>query len=259
MACRFVLRVVFSLALSVFVLSCSDQAPVEPPPEEAALGEEIAINGEIYRRQVAKTTTTQENQTTLISILIPVETSSDGTLIISDTVIIGDRVYTADCNSPSPGVTPTTGDDVGNTRQTATSVSLRYNASSANDPAVVATPDYQITAGDVDFFLIRPTKNVNLGILSAGQTRLYGRLLDSQCRLIVSDTGTISDPNFFLFNGVFAGRTYYVEVRGATSSTSGTYSLGFGTWNPTSSKPVASLVNVEQIREQMRENIAAIR
>ena len=254
MACRFVLRVVFSLALSVFVLSCSDQAPVEPPPEEAALGEEVAINGELYRRVVAKATADQANDVIVIS--IPVSTSG-GNIIIANEITIAGKTYTADCSANDGPSTQS--DDVGNTRSTATSVSLRYNASSANDPAVVATPNYQITAGDVDFFRVRPTKNVNLGVLSAGQTRLYGRLLDSQGRLIVSDIGTISDPNFFLFNGVVAGRTYYVEVRGATSSTRGTYSLGFGTWNPTSGKPVASELNVEEMREEMRENIAAIR
>ena len=44
------------ILVGVVCLSCSSKVPVEPKAEKAALGEQVAINGDLYQRVMAKPT-----------------------------------------------------------------------------------------------------------------------------------------------------------------------------------------------------------
>ena len=248
MACRFALWALSAL----FVLSCSQESPSPTAPPAAAAAEEAAawqtveINGALYRRVAAKPTTTQE--TVLITITIPVETSGDGTLIFSDTVLIGDRVYTADCATTGGGSNPpTTGsDDVGNTQATATSLTVLYPPAGSDDIAYWESPQYRISSSsDVDYFRLRVTKTVFLAVGSLGSIDTKGTLYNASGGVLDRNDDGFSDTdpnnrNFFLFARVTAG-TYYVKVEGYNQAT-GPYRLGISTLNVSNAagKPVAA-------------------
>ena len=248
MVCRFALWALSAL----LVLSCSPQKPTAAQPEasqeEVAPWETVSINGAIYRRVAAKMTETQTD--IIIAIAIPVTVTGNGDLIYSDTVVIGDRVYTANCNAQSPtriGSPSTTGDDVGNTRSQATSLAVNYPPASApaSEMELTLSAPYELTAGDVDYFRIRITRDVDLAVMSLGNTDTVGSLHLSDGTLLESDdngAGSSSDPsnkNFFLLGRVTT-HTYYLRVAGTGSRPTGTYTLGMGTWNIASGKPVAS-------------------
>ena len=103
-----------------FVLSCSQEPPVSSPSsafaEESGPWQTVSINGATYRRVAAKPTETAQADL-LITIPISYETGADGSIRLSDTVQIAGRTYTADCSS-------TGGDDVGDTRATATRLTV---------------------------------------------------------------------------------------------------------------------------------------
>ena len=234
------LRVVFFLTLSVFGLSCAQEKPTAPSSAQkaATLGEFVSINGETYRRQAAKQGETQTDYR--ITITIPVSTQPDGSLVLSNTIEVGGRTYTADCSDAESS--STTSDDVGNTRDTATNLSVRYASSAANDPGYWRSSVYQLGRSDVDYFRLRVTRTVDLGVISYSDIDLKGKLINSQGRILSSnDDGPANEPgdyNFFVVSRVSPG-TYYVEVMGVRGSTTGPYSLGVGTWHPSSGKPVA--------------------
>lgn len=120
---------------------------------------------------------------------------------------------------------------------------MRYADSPADDPGYWGSTVYQLSRGDVDYFRLRVTRTVGLGILSFSDIDLKGKLMtDRGAVLAENDDGPgneAGDFDFFVFAEVTPG-TYYVEVKGARSSTTGPYSLGIGTWHPISGKPVAS-------------------
>ena len=238
-------RLVVLLA-GAFCLSCSSPIPTAQNPEaaqeEVAPWETVSINGATYRRVAAKPTEAQE--TVLISILIPVEVSSDGTLTFSDIVMIGDRVYTADCATSSSS--STSSDDVGNTRATATNLTAMPAESSTKWTFFKSKP-YQLTRGDVDYFRVRLNQRADLGIMSDSPDRsnpvdTAGKLMDSSGRLLAQNNDATQDPPHFVMAlaGTPAG-TYYVEVKGGTSSAAGTYELWTATRIPKAGKPVAEL------------------
>ena len=248
-------RLIAFAAAAVLALSCSSQAPIEPPPSEAAaLGEQIEINGEMYRRQAAKAATTKQNQTALISILIPVETAADGTLIISDTVVIGDRIYTADCaGAPSPA---TQADDVGNTRDTATDLTVPVPTSSS-EGSFWHSPTYHLGPGDVDYFRLRVTVRSDVAIVSGpdGNTLdTYGTLMTSSGRVIhQNDNGEGFEPNFFVWAIGASPGVMYLEVRGATPTTTGSYGLLVGTWLSGAGKQSVGISRERQLAEAFRK------
>ena len=245
-------RLVVFAAVALFCLSCSSSTPTAQSPEaaqeEIAPWETVSINGVPYRRQAAKAVATQTDL--IIAIAIPVTVTSNGDLIFADTIAIGDRVYTANCNTQSPpstGSQPVSGDDVGNTRSTAEPLAVNYPpiGASSSEMELTLSPSYELTAGDVDYFRIRITRDVDLAVMSLGTTDTVGSLHLSDGTLLQRDDDGMrseSEPNnrnFFLLGGV-RNHTYYLKVTGAGLRPTGTYMLATGIWNKASAKPVAS-------------------
>ncbi|MFC1591349.1 PQQ-binding-like beta-propeller repeat protein, partial [Thermodesulfobacteriota bacterium] len=77
--------------------------------------------------------------------------------------------------------------------------------------------------GDNDYFRVQVPGSGNLRIYTTGSTDTYGYLLSSGCAVITSNDDA-TDTNFGISTYVSAG-TYYIRVRGFSSSTTGTYSL----------------------------------
>ena len=229
--------------------SCTSQAPVEPSPSEATLGEKVAINGEMYRRVVAKPTTTQDDA--VITISIPVSTSG-GNIIIADEITIAGKTYTANCG----GSSSSTPDDVGNTFSTATNLTVPVPTSPDNG-SFWRSSMYRLTAGDVDVFRLRVTgsRTIDIAVVSGpaeSTTDTRGQLLTSSGRMLAENDDTDGfGLNFFLFGRVAPG-TYYVKVQGATSSTAGTYDLVVGTWTVAAGKPVVSASQRQDRMAQLR-------
>lgn len=241
MAYRFALWALSAL----FVLSCSQEPPVSSPSsasaEESGPWETVSINGVTYRRVAAKPTETSQAD---LLITIPISyTVEDGAVRFSDTVQIAGRTYTADCGAD--GGQSGGGDDVGNTRATATSISVQYPPFGSDEIETVFSPTsvsefYELTRGDTDYFRLNVTRRVYLGVGSRGSTDVVGQLLDENGVVLDSeDNNSLSDNNnFFLFFLVEPG-TYYVKVTGASSSTTGSYYLGISTSYPSAGKAVA--------------------
>ena len=224
-------------AVGVLCLSCSSQAPVEPKAEKAALGEQVAINGDLYQRVMAKPTSNQANDVIVIS--IPVSTSG-GNITIADEITIAGKTYTANCGSSSES----TADDVGNTRATATDLTSMPPTSSENWTFFRSQP-YQLTPGDVDYFRVRLTERAHLGILSDSPDRsnsidTYGTLMNRSGQILAQNDDSKQDPpHFVLVLADAPAGTYYVEVKGATSAVAGTYELWTATQIARAGKPVA--------------------
>ena len=224
--------VVFTLILGG---ACDSQTPVDPQPEEATLGEKVAINGEMYRRVMAKPTTTQDDA--VITISIPVSTSG-GNILIADEVTIAGKTYTANCGGSS-----STPDDVGNTTSAATNLTVPVPTSA--EGSFWRSSMYRLTAGDVDYFRLRVTgsRTIDMAVVSGPEgstTDTHGQLLSSSGRVLAeNDDAEGFGLNFFVFSRVSPG-TYYLKVRGATSRSAGTYDLVVATWTVAAGKPVAS-------------------
>ena len=238
------------LLIGVLCLSCSPDTPTAQNPEatqeEIAPWETVSINGVPYRRQAAKAVATQTDL--IITIAIPATVAPNGDLIFADTVIIGDRVYTANCNTSSPP--PSTGsqpadDDVGNTRATAKPLAVNYPPAGSSDTELTLSPPYKLTTGDVDYFRIQIDRDVEFAAMSWGTTDTVGSLHLSDGTLLErDDNGVLSefDPNNrnFYLTGEVTNRTYYLKVTGTGLRPTGTYMLAIGIRNRTSAKPVAS-------------------
>ena len=220
--------VVFFALLS---LSCSKDSPSPTEPaavsaEEAGPWQTVSINGALYRRVAAKPTETSQADL-LITIPIGYETTADGSIRLSDTVQIAGRTYTADCGAGGPS---NVGDDVGDTQATATR--LTVPRAGTTEYEFWFSPEYEITPGDVDFFVLSVTQQVWFGVGSSGPTDVEGALYDNNgIGLDFQDNNRDDGHNFLLFILAEPG-TYYVKVNGATPSTSGPYSLSVGTRHP---------------------------
>ena len=236
------------LLVGAFCLSCSSQVPVEPAPEKAALGEEVAINGELYRRVVGKATADQAND--VIVIAIPVSTSG-GTITIANEIQIAGKTYTANC-SANDGPSASS-DDVGNTMATATSLAAMPPTS---EWTFWESRTYQLTPGDVDYFRVRLTQRADLAILSGpsdNSTDPAGTLMTSSGRILDrnDDSSSANDGLHFVLIAIdLSPGTYYVEVKGGTPSAAGPYDLTVATRRPQAGKPVASAAEeIELIRQ----------
>ena len=250
MACRFVLWALSAL----FVLSCSQESPSPTAPPAAASAEEVGpwqtveINGALYRRVAAKPTETSQVDL-LITIPISYETTADGSIRLSDTVQIAGRTYTADCGA---GGQSGGGDDVGNTRATATRLTVP-EPTSTTEFDFWFSPEYEITRGDEDYFRLYAPRRMWLGIGSRGSTDVKGVLYD-QNGLVIDEDDDSGDGLNFLVLGLGSPGTYYLRVTGARTSTSGSYSLAVGTSLPDGAgKPVAQ-AQVERIKAALLES-----
>lgn len=241
MACRFALWALSAL----FVLSCSQEPPVSSPSsasaEESGPWETVSINGATYRRVAAKPTETSQAD---LLITIPISyTVEGGAVRFSDTVQIAGRTYTADCGADSGQSGG--GDDVGNTQETATRLTVPEPGTTQYE--FWFSPEYEITRGDEDHFRLYVPRQMWLGISSRGSTDVKGWLYDQNGRVIDEDDDSSNGLNFLVLNLVGSG-TYYLRVTGARTSTSGSYSLSVGTRLPDGAgKPVAQ-AEVERIK-----------
>ena len=231
-------------AAAAFVLSCSSPTAQNPKAaqKEIAPWETVSINGATFRRVAAKPTATQEDFD--ITISIPVSLSS-GELVFADSVYIAGREYRADCSPdrptpPTPPDPPPGGDDVGNTPETATDLTVSYPPAGSEDPAIWISPVYRLTARDVDYFRLIVDREVYLGVASLGDTDTKGTLFDASGEVLDrNDDGFESGFNFFLFALVEAG-TYYVKVEGYNAATTGEYNVGVSISNVTLDAAVAA-------------------
>lgn len=101
--------------------------------------------------------------------------------------------------------------------------------------------DVSVDRGDVDYFRLLVTgATIDLAIASYGEADTYGQLLNSSGQVLSeNDDGLYNAPGFFVEARVEAG-TYYVKVRGLSSSTTGSYSLAVGAWLPSAGKVAVS-------------------
>ena len=249
MTCRFVLWALSAL----FVLSCSQESPSPTaPPASAAAGEAgpwqtVEINGAFYRRVAAKPTETSQADL-LITIPISYETTADGSIRLSDTVQIAGRTYTADCGAG--GGQSGGGDDVGDTQETATRLTV---PSAGTEYDFWYSPEYAITPGDVDYFRLYASQRMWLGTQSQGSTDVKGAIYNQDGRLLATDDDSGDGLNFLVLDLVDPG-TYYLRVTGARASTSGPYSLVVGSRLPDGAgKPVAQ-AEVERIKAALLES-----
>ena len=225
MACRFALWALSAL----FFLSCSQEPPVSSPSsasaEESGPWQTVSINGATYRRVAAKPTETSQAD---LLITIPISYEIEGGLIrFSDTVQIAGRTYTADCGQ---GGQEDSTDFVGDTRETAHRLTVPQAGTTQYE--FWYSPEYAITPGDVDFFILSVTQRVWLGVGSDGPTDVSGTLYDNNgIALDLQNNNRDDGRNFLLFILAEPG-TYYVEVTGATTSTSGPYTLSVATRDP---------------------------
>lgn len=228
----------------LLVLSCSKDSPSPTAPpanaaaEEAGPWQTVSINGALYRRVAAKPTETSQADL-LITIPIRITTSDDGSFRFADTVVIAGRTYTADCGTPSGQ--DDTADDVGNTRSSATTLSIVYPTIS-EEHGFAASPTYEMTRGDTDYFRVNVTQRVELAVGSFGTTDVVGQLFDEDGILLdEADNNRIADNhNFFLYVPLVEPGTYYVKVTGAGGTATGFYGLTVSTWNPPAGKAVVS-------------------
>ena len=240
-------RLVVVLAL-FFAIACSQETPTQQSTLDSEVGpwETIEVNGALYRRAAAKPTETGQAD---LLITIPIGyTVSSGAVRFSDTVTIAGRVYTADC-----GTSASVQDDVGNTMEAATELTVPM-PTSAEEGEFWTSPTYTLTPGDVDYFKLRVTQFLDIGVLSGpdgNTTDTVGKLMTSSGRVIFeNDNAEGVEPNFTVWAFGISPGTLYLEVRGATPSTQGDYSLLVGTWLPASAKPVAaSARELELIKE----------
>lgn len=118
----------------------SQEPPVSSPSsafaEESGPWQTVSINGATYRRVAAKPTETSQAD---LLITIPISyTVEGGAVRFSDTVQIAGRTYTADCGTG--GGQSGGGDDVGDTPETATSISVQYPPFGSDETEIVWSP-----------------------------------------------------------------------------------------------------------------------
>ncbi len=116
-------------------------------------------------------------------------------------------------NNCSTGVRVTVSDDHSNTRSGATSLSLGGSRSGRIE-----------TGGDVDYFRVQVSSSGALTVYTTGNTDTYGTLQSSSGTTLETDDDDGSGTNFSIARSVSAG-TYYIAVRGYSSSETGSYTV----------------------------------
>ena len=88
------------------------------------------------------------------------------------------------------------------------------------------TPGAINMSGDIDFFIFTPTTSGVYLICTTGSTDTKGYLFDSSMTMLAeNDDAWTSNTNFALKYKLEANKTYYIEVTGYSSSTTGSYTL----------------------------------
>ena len=115
--------------------------------------------------------------------------------------------------TPQPPTPQPPGDDHSNTRSGATSLSLGGSRSGRIE-----------TGGDVDYFRVQVSRSGTLTVYTTGSTDTYGTLQSSSGTTLETDDDDGSGTNFSIARSVSAG-TYYIAVRGYSSSETGSYTV----------------------------------
>jgi len=96
---------------------------------------------------------------------------------------------------------------------------------SATRVSVPSTTDGELEeGGDRDYFRLLVSEDTTLTVETTGSTDTFGTLFDATGTSLETDDDGGAGTNFEIERDVDAG-TYYVEVRGFSSSTTGTYQL----------------------------------
>ena len=136
------------------------------------------------------------------------DVDTDGDIDFTDAYLIG----TYSVNPSDPTLPPGIGDDHGNIFSQATQVSLGSSAAGS------------LLAGDIDYFRVTMSSSGTLVAYTTGSTDTYGSILDDSGSVLASDDESGESANFRVFTSVSSG-SYYIEVRGYSSSTTGNYTL----------------------------------
>ena len=105
------------------------------------------------------------------------------------------------------------GDDHGDSRETATKVAVPSSTAGSLE-----------SSGDSDYFRIVLQQAATLELHTTGSTDTYGVLYREDGSSIIENDDGGNDENFQITSAVAAG-TYFLEVRGYSSSTTGSYRL----------------------------------
>ena len=89
------------------------------------------------------------------------------------------------------------------------------------------SPEYELTAGDRDYFRLVVEQTQGLSIATFGDTHTYGQLLDATGNVLVENANGFKTHlgNFFLYSRRLAPGTYYLVIRGIANAT-GSYTVG---------------------------------
>ena len=138
------------------------------------------------------------------------DVNGDGTVDSTDALIL--IQYSEDPSNPAlpPGIGE--GDDYGDTLSEATQVALGSSTAGS------------LLAGDIDYFRVTVSSLGTLVAYTTGGTDTYGSIWDGSGSVLAEDDESGERSNFLVFTSVGAG-TYYIEVRGYSSSTTGNYTL----------------------------------
>ena len=138
------------------------------------------------------------------------DVNGDGTVDFADALIL--IQYSEDPSNPAlpPGIGE--GDDYGDTLSEATQVDLGSSIAGS------------LLAGDTDYFRVTMSESGTLVAYTTGSTDTYGSILDGSGSVLAIDDESGERSNFLVFTSVGAG-TYYIKVRGYSSSTTGNYTL----------------------------------
>ena len=145
------------------------------------------------------------------------DVNGDGTVDLVDALIL--IQYSEDPSNPAlpPGIGE--GDDHGDTLSEATQVALGSSITGS------------LLADDTDYFRVTVSSLGTLVAYTTGSTDTYGSILDGSGSVLAEDDEGGERSNFLVFTSVDAG-TYYIEVRGYSSSTTGNYTLHIAAGGP---------------------------
>jgi len=138
------------------------------------------------------------------------DVNGDGTVDSTDALIL--IQYSEDPSNPAlpPGIGE--GDDYGDTLSEATQVALGSSTAGS------------LLAGDIDYFRVTVSSLGTLVAYTTGSTDTYGSIWDDSGSVLAENDESGEGSNFLVFTSVDAG-TYYIKVRGYSSSTTGNYTL----------------------------------
>ena len=136
------------------------------------------------------------------------DVDADGDIDFTDAYLIG--LFLVDPSDPAlpPGI----GRDSDDTLAGATQVDLRSSTAGS------------LSEGDVDYFRVEMSDSGTLTVYTTGSVDTEGAVLDSSGTVLARNSDSGGGLNFRISVPVSAG-TYYIEVKGWRSSTTGDYTL----------------------------------